>query len=429
MVSKSLPMMTIVTVVLNDKRGLIDSRNSLELQNYTNWIHIIVDGKSSDGTIEYARELPSKNTKLISEEDEGIYFAMNKGWAHAPEESIVFFLNAGDKFAFPFSLRVCAKKFLDEKNVWGCTTHEEFDPSQNSSYSKLVAEPNPRNQLYAIGYRSHQAVVFRKSLMQELNGFDTNYQIAADWDLIVRAMRISKPTEWAVPLAQFSLGGISSQKIKLAHEELAILRRIHLKPNPYERIIDYLYRSIWLDPKLRLTKMSSLVLFISKKLEILFRNSKQSQKETKVSRRSTVQKHLEAQKTYLLPFLWYLMKIVATFAVRVLSKMTRNSNKDFLRQSRITRLYFNNRLHGLRILYSWLNRIIWRIERRKFILLPIMLRFAYQLLDILTITTQLRVLKALIKKLIRTSLKIESNKSLYEIYVKDQSDMERCINK
>jgi hypothetical protein len=175
--------------------------------------------------------------------------------------------------------------------------------------------------------------------------------------------------------------------------------------------------------------MSSLVLFISKKLEILFRNSKQSQKETKVSRRSTVQKHLEAQKTYLLPFLWYLMKIVATFAVRVLSKMTRNSNKDFLRQSRITRLYFNNRLHGLRILYSWLNRIIWRIERRKFILLPIMLRFAYQLLDILTITTQLRVLKALIKKLIRTSLKIESNKSLYEIYVKDQSDMERCINK
>lgn len=237
----------VVTVVRNDLTGLKKSRASLESQTYKNWIHIIVDGGSKDGTLKYLKSLPAENTLYLSESDNGIYDAMNKAWKLAAPESYVFYLNARDTFV--------GKKSLSEANralslagnpLWGCTTHEEIEENGDGWVCKLVSPPSVANQLYAFGYRSHQAVVMKTKLIETLGGFNEIYKIAADWDLIVKAIQASPPAIWKQSLARFELGGMSSGRLLEAHLELRSLRRIYLKQNTFVRQLDEFWCAIFL---------------------------------------------------------------------------------------------------------------------------------------------------------------------------------------
>jgi hypothetical protein len=183
----------------------------------------------------------------LSELDGGIYSAMNKGWELAPLNSFVFYLNARDIFASNDSLANANLELQAHGNPpWGCTTHEEINRDGSGWICKLVSQPNIRNQLFAYGYRSHQAVVMKASLIHELGGFNEKYQIAADWDLIVRAILHSKPAEWKKPLAVFELGGESSMKMISAHRELMELRKIYLPTTVSMVFHEYLWRAIYL---------------------------------------------------------------------------------------------------------------------------------------------------------------------------------------
>ncbi len=237
----------VVTVVKNDLAGLMRSRESLESQKYKKWTHIIVDGGSTDKTLSYLKKLPKENTIYVSEPDNGIYDAMNKGWRLAEENSFVFYLNARDVMTDSKSLtnaRNSLSTNLDSN--WGCTTHEEINEDGSGWVCKLISPPSVGNQLYAFGYRSHQAVVMRRTLIEQLGGFNENLKIAADWDLIVRAMKSENPTVWTQPLARFELGGMSSGRMLEAHLELKELRRDYLKLNFTRRIVDDLWCAIYL---------------------------------------------------------------------------------------------------------------------------------------------------------------------------------------
>ena len=244
---KSLTHFSVVTVVWNDLAGLKRTRASLNKQKYKNWTHIIVDGGSKDGTLEYLESLQKKNTLFISEEDDGIYDAMNKGWQKAEPGSFVYFLNARDLFADPNSLaeaNIALTANVDSN--WGCTTHEERYSDGSGWCCKLVSEPSIRNQLYAFGYRSHQGIVMRQSFLATLGGFDKSFNIAADWDLFVRAILLEKPVEWVFPLAVFELGGFSSTKILDAHRELIALRQKFQVTTGKNRLYEELWRMLFL---------------------------------------------------------------------------------------------------------------------------------------------------------------------------------------
>jgi glycosyltransferase involved in cell wall biosynthesis len=238
---------SVITVVFNDLEGLKKTRKSLDKQRYRNWLHIIVDGGSSDGTIKYLKSLPTGNTVYVSEKDAGIYNAMNKGWKLAEPESFAYFLNARDEFASFDSLKMAALSLKsDEKAEWGCTTHEEINPDGTGWVCKLVAPPSIRNQLYAFGYRSHQGVVMKVNLISRLGGFSESFQIASDWELIARAIKDSIPTLWAFPLGRFELGGASSQNLLLAHLELRVIRSEMLVRHIGDKILDDLWCAIYL---------------------------------------------------------------------------------------------------------------------------------------------------------------------------------------
>jgi hypothetical protein len=191
--------------------------------------------------------LPSKNTIYISEADTGIYNAMNKGWKLASPESFTYFLNARDVFAYPDSLSQANKVLTDfpQKN-WGCTTHEEKLEDGTGWCCKLVSEPSIRNQLYAFGYRSHQGMLMRQSLLNRLGGFNEELKIASDWDLYVRALLQEAPVEWVYPLAVFELGGTSTERILDAHRELILLRRKYQVTTWRSRLFEELWRMIFL---------------------------------------------------------------------------------------------------------------------------------------------------------------------------------------
>ena len=86
----------------------------------------------------------------------------------------------------------------------------------------------------------------KAEFIAQLGGFDESYKIAADWDLIVRAMLAAKPTTWSHPLAVFQLGGLSQANIARAHQELKELRRIHLGQTLKQNVLDYLWQNMYL---------------------------------------------------------------------------------------------------------------------------------------------------------------------------------------
>jgi len=240
-------MFSVVTVVRNDLQGLIKSRASLDSQTCKKWQHIIIDGGSTDGSIDFLRSLPATNTVFISESDSGIYHAMNKGWKMAKAESFVFYLNARDTFSYQDSLFHALNTVTQNPDKsWGCTTHEEIQPNGEGWVCKLVSPPSIPNQLYAYGYRSHQAVIMKASFIKELGGFNEKYRLAADWDLIVRAMQKEEPLVWSYPLGRFELGGESSISLLQAHLELRMIRKEHLPQGVLHRFADDFWCALYL---------------------------------------------------------------------------------------------------------------------------------------------------------------------------------------
>ncbi len=267
------PSFSIVTVVRSDLEGLIRTRKSLEEQDYSHWTHIIIDGGSNDGTSNYVDSLNIENTVYVNELDSGIYSAMNKGWKLATPESYVFFLNASDVFASPKSLEE-SSVYLSRFNLpnWACSTHEEIEKDGSGWICKLVSVPSVSNQLFAYGYRSHQAVLMKASFIRDLGGFDENYRLASDWDLIVRALLLEQPITWRTPIARFELGGISTQKILDAHYELVALRRKYLAQSLRFRILEYFWMGMTLREIGHKNIISSFLTIILKFQEFLSKN-------------------------------------------------------------------------------------------------------------------------------------------------------------
>ena len=108
----SSPLFSIITPVLNNKEGIIKTIDSLKIQEFKDFEHIIVDGGSTDGTLEIIKN-EKKITKWISEKDKGIYDAINKG-LEISKGKYINTINSGDYYYSSKSLNFIKKYF--EKN-------------------------------------------------------------------------------------------------------------------------------------------------------------------------------------------------------------------------------------------------------------------------------------------------------------------------
>lgn len=204
---------SVITIGFNPGSALRRTIQSVVNQTYRDIQWIVVDGGSTDGSIEMYRQVVRKISRLISEPDSGIADAMNKGLAMATGDAVIY-LNAGDAFATEDAIEAIVRTWDAASYQWA--TGDTLFCSENGKHLFTRQErPAKPEALVDKGCRIQHAstIVLRKTLIEE-RGFDTRFRIAMDYELWLRLIsRGVYPQLLGFPVAKFYLGGTSSQLI------------------------------------------------------------------------------------------------------------------------------------------------------------------------------------------------------------------------
>lgn len=201
------PLVSIITVVLNNKKFLEKSILSVLNQNYKNIELIIIDGGSIDGTLDVIKKYKSKINFFISEKDNGLYDAMNKGIKNS-KGSIIGILNSDDIY-YSNAISTAVKYFINNQNIdflfGGVIKH------------KLLHGYKPWKIYWSFGFYSAHSIGFfitRKAQMN-VGYYNTKYKYSSDYDLFYRMILKKNMTGMATKKSEvfgkFRRGGISSK--------------------------------------------------------------------------------------------------------------------------------------------------------------------------------------------------------------------------
>jgi hypothetical protein len=211
-----LPLVSIVTVVYNGAMTLEHTIQSVIEQVYGNVEHIIVDGGSTDGTLDILRKYDADIAYWVSEKDAGIYDAMNKGIALAKGDYIGM-LNADDYLACPLSLETIISQFKSNDVDAVFSNLDIVDPENLNRVLRKYRVPSFSSFLLRIGVMPpHPTFYCKKSCYEKVGLYRTDYRIAADFEMLVRMLQkfhiswshIDKTT------VKMRSGGVSSSGIK-----------------------------------------------------------------------------------------------------------------------------------------------------------------------------------------------------------------------
>ena len=222
---------SIITVVLNNKETVQNAINSVLSQNYDDIEHIIVDGASTDGTVEAIKDVvkkyPERSIKFVSEKDDGIYDAMNKGIALAKGE-VVGLLNADDVYTDNLVLKKIAGVFADY-SVDSCYADlvyvDKYDLDKVIRYWKSCAY---RNGLFSKGWAPpHPTFFVRRKVYEKYGVFDLSYTMGNDVDLMMRFLNKYALKSVYIPdvFVRMRLGGVSNRNvINIVRQNLELFR-------------------------------------------------------------------------------------------------------------------------------------------------------------------------------------------------------------
>lgn len=203
------PALSIVTVCLDDREGLARTLESVERQGFRDLELLVVDGGSTDGSLEVVRAHAPRIARWVSERDGGVYEAQNKGAAMAGGTWLLF-LNAGDHLAADDALeRLFAGLGADEPELVYCDVLYEKGGAVRRSTppARLLLPYLLRSTLCT------QATLFRRSTFARLGGYDTSLRIVADYDLMMRILLAERGRARKVPvtLAVHRQDGLSTR--------------------------------------------------------------------------------------------------------------------------------------------------------------------------------------------------------------------------
>lgn len=216
---------SIVIATFNAAKVLPKALSSILNQSFQDWECIIVDGASNDSTIDIIKAYQQKDSRFryISEPDQGVYDAFNKGWKMAKGEWI-YYLGADD-ILLDSALENVSRQFDNSDMIYG---NMVFDTGLRIKHQKYTAP-----KVYKKGWMvSHQAIFMRRTCIEELGGFDIKYKISADFALIQKAIiaqKVFKHIECYI--AKFQCGGVSSNSFANILEAYRIDKEYHLSKN------------------------------------------------------------------------------------------------------------------------------------------------------------------------------------------------------
>ena len=207
---------SIITATWNSEKNIADCLQSVAGQTYQNIEHIVIDGGSTDNTIEIVKNTPSVSN-WISEPDKGIYDALNKGIQMATGD-VIGFLHSDDMLASNKTIANIAKLFLSDKSIDGIYGNLLFVDSDNAN--KIVrtwqSKPFQRKNVKNGWMPPHPTLFLKKEVYQKHGLFDISFKIAGDYDFMLQVMLDKEINLQYLPetITKMRQGGVSTGSIK-----------------------------------------------------------------------------------------------------------------------------------------------------------------------------------------------------------------------
>lgn len=205
---------TIVTACYNSKATIANCVKSVQAQDYQDIEHLIIDGASKDSTLEVLESMANAQTRIVSERDDGIYDALNKGIKEASGD-VIGFLHADDVFAADTVISQVVAH-LNDSTLDACYSDLVYVNPETDSVVRYWRSSKFKKGLFVRGWMPpHPTVYVKKEVYHELGGFNLNLSIGADWDLMVRFFELGgiktvyHPEVWV----RMNLGGTSNRNL------------------------------------------------------------------------------------------------------------------------------------------------------------------------------------------------------------------------
>lgn len=208
---------SIITVVYNNRQFIEGCINSVISQDYQNVEYIVVDGGSTDGTVEIIKKYASAINCFVSEPDQGIYDAMNKGIGLATGD-VVGILNADDFYVNHDVLSRVASAFMSDSGVDALYADVEYVKRDNPEkvVRKWRSGVYKRERFYYGWSPPHPTFFVKREVLRQHGLYNTDLKIAADYEMMLRLLFVKEVTCSYLPdvIIRMRDGGVSNRSIK-----------------------------------------------------------------------------------------------------------------------------------------------------------------------------------------------------------------------
>ncbi len=235
---------SIVTVTYNSASTIRRAIESVLAQDYESIEYIIIDGNSSDSTLDIVREFEGRVARVVSEPDRGIYDAMNKGIALATGD-IVGILNSDDYFSHDSVISTIVSQF--DGTVDAVYGDVQFISSSTGKMVRYFSSKKFRPSRLKMGLSpAHPTFYVKREYYERYGHYNTDYKIAADFDLFARFFQTPMRYKYIQkPLVTMRHGGIStrvSSKLQLNREVLDSCRKNGIHTNWFLVLSRYFWK-------------------------------------------------------------------------------------------------------------------------------------------------------------------------------------------
>jgi glycosyltransferase involved in cell wall biosynthesis len=207
---------SIITVVLNNRLFIKDAIESVINQQHVNLEYIVIDGGSTDGSIDIINSYKNNINTIISESDDGIYDAMNKGLKLATGD-IIGFLNADDFYANTTVLHQVVNSFASNSIE---ALYADLDYVSSMNKDKVIRKWRSgayNKHKFTLGWMPpHPTFFVKKSVYQNFGGFNQKLRMAADYEIMLRFLYVNNVTVFYLKqvIVKMRLGGQSNRNFK-----------------------------------------------------------------------------------------------------------------------------------------------------------------------------------------------------------------------
>lgn len=207
---------SIITAVINGVETIEDCIKSVLCQSYKDVEYVIIDGNSTDGTLDVINRYKNKIAKVVGESDKGIYDALNKGIKLATGD-IIGFLHSDDFYANDRIIEKVADVFM-KYNVDSC--YGDLQYVYKNDTKKVIRHwksSKYEHGKFKYGWMPpHPTFFVKKKIYDEYGYFNTNFKIAADYELMLRFLEGHRISTYYIPevLIKMRLGGMSNRSFK-----------------------------------------------------------------------------------------------------------------------------------------------------------------------------------------------------------------------